>query len=118
MATGSRRGFISAENLFLASRLDMLRFRSVPVRRRNRIEGRRKRLFDGLELDGVGVAGSVIHNPEVVVIRIRPGVRRLGKPKQLAKSHLLPAIVLLELVAGDMLVFPGDNHDLPIEFTA
>src|SRR5271168_4096276 len=105
-----------AENLLHASRFDMLRLRSLPIRRRNRIEGRRKRLFDGLELDWVGIAGSVIDNPKVVVIRVRPGFRRLAQPKQLAKSHLLPVIILLELMVGDMFVLPGDDDDLSIVF--
>src|ERR1700733_1171649 len=104
-----------AENLLLSSRFDMFRLRGLPIRRRNRIEGRRKRLFDGLELDWVGIAGGVIDNPKVVVICVRPGFRRLAKPKQLAKSHLLPAIVLLELAAGDMFVLPGDDHGLSVE---
>src|ERR1700691_1045812 len=103
-------------NLLLASRFDMLRLRSFPIRRWNRIEGRRKRLFDGLGLDWVGIGESVTANPEVVVIRVRPGFRRLPKPKQLAKGHVLPAIVLLELAAGDMFVLPRDHHNLPIGF--
>jgi hypothetical protein len=108
--------FMWAENLLLASRLDMCRLRGVPTRRGDLIEGRGKRLFDGLELDWVGIAGSLIDNPEVVVIRVRPEFRRLAKPKQLAKSHVLPAIVLLELAAGDMFVLPRDDHNLSIVF--
>src|ERR1700722_13551254 len=116
MAVESSRVSILSENLFLASLLDMLRLRSLPIGSRNVIEGRCERLFDGLELDWVGIAGNVIDDPEVVVIRVRPGFRRLAKPKQLAKSYILPAIVLLELAAGDMLVLPRDDHNLSIVF--
>src|ERR1700722_18257317 len=116
MAVGSSRLSILRENLFLASLLDMLRLWSLPIGSRNVIEGRCECLLDGLELDWVGIAGSVIDNPEVVVVRVRPGFRRLAKSKQLAKSHVLPAIVLLELAAGDMFVFPRDDHNLSIVF--
>ena len=88
----------------------------APARPTRWPEDRRRggeRLPDHLKPDWNRVAGGVIDNPEVIIIQVRPSLRRIGdlvEAQELAKRDLFARILLFEPRFGNMVVFPG-YHD-------
>ena len=91
----------------------MFRLRLAPLVGRKTVEGGGERLPDHLKPGWNRVAGGVIDNPEVIIIRVRPGLRHIGdlvEAQELAKRDLFARILLFEPRFGDMVVFPN-YHD-------